>query len=73
MRWFDAHPDDKHTAISLETAHPAKFPDEIKKVVGKEPDAPLSLLEVEQKPEHYDTIEVRYDAFKQYLMEKYAK
>ncbi len=73
MRWFDAHPSDNHTAVCLETAHPAKFPDEVKKALGKEPAAPGSLLEVEAKPEHYDTIEVRYDAFKQYLMEKYAK
>lgn len=71
MRYLNRHPSDTHTAISLETAHPAKFPDEVKKAVGLEPEVPNSLREVEQKSEHYDTIPVQYDAFKAYLMEHY--
>jgi threonine synthase len=60
-----------HTAVSLETAHPAKFPDEVKKATGVEPEVPPSLAAIEDKAERYDTIEVSYDAFKDYLLKRY--
>ena len=73
MRYLNANPKDTHTAICLETAHPAKFPDEVKKASGEEPKAPQSLIDVEKKTERYDTVEVRYDAFKAYLKGRYGK
>jgi threonine synthase len=58
--------------ISLETAHPAKFPEEINRLIGLDPPLPQSLLGIEDKPEHLGTIENDYGAFKAYLVENYG-
>ena len=57
--------------ISLETAHPAKFPEEITKIIGIDPDLPKSLEDLDDKKEYVDRIELSYPAFKKYLREKY--
>lgn len=54
--------------ISLETAHPAKFPDSIIENIGIAPELPASLQGIEEKPEKYDTIEGNYAAFKDFLL-----
>ena len=59
------------TAVSIETAHPAKFPDEIEKLLGFSPEVPASLSEVEKKPEHYLTLPADYAAFHKLLLDKY--
>ena len=64
--------DATETAVSLETAHPAKFPDEVKRATGVEPKVPPSLAALDGKDEQYDTIEVSYPAFKDYLMKRYS-
>lgn len=74
MEYLEAHPE-MNTAeqlfISLETAHPAKFPEEITKIIGIDPDLPKSLENLDDKPEFVDQIELSYAAFKDYLVEKY--
>jgi threonine synthase len=72
-RYLDSHPSEDVTAISLETAHPAKFPDEVRQATGVEPDVPKSLKDIEDKPESFERMDVDYDRFKSYLMEKYAR
>ncbi|MCP4679829.1 MAG: threonine synthase [Deltaproteobacteria bacterium] len=73
-RYLDLHPEDKkHVAISLETAHPAKFPEEIEAINGIDPPVPPSLEGLEEKPEHYKEIDVDYAAFKSYLQKEYGK
>ncbi len=68
------HPQDRNTtAISLETAHPAKFPDEVRALTGVEPEVPPSLRGIEEMPEHYEELEVDYPAFKQYLLKEYVR
>jgi len=57
--------------VSLETAHPAKFPKEINKILGFDPELPPSLEGLEEKKEQYDHIENSYKAFKKYLVSKY--
>jgi threonine synthase len=57
--------------ISLETAHPAKFPEQIRAILDLDPILPFSLEGIEAKPESYDPIENNYQAFKSYLKEKY--
>jgi len=57
--------------VSLETAHPAKFPEEIEKILGFDPELPPSLLNLEIKPESYDHIENEYLSLKEYLKENY--
>ncbi|MCL6466408.1 MAG: threonine synthase [candidate division WOR-3 bacterium] len=54
-------------AIAIETAHPAKFPEEIKSLLGIEPEPPEALLGLDTKPENYETGPADYDWFKDYL------
>jgi threonine synthase len=71
-RFLEASPgDDKYTIISLETAHPAKFPDEIRAITGVEPPLPPSLEGLEDLEEKYEDLDVDYDSFKDYLQRKY--
>lgn len=53
--------------ISLETAHPAKFPEAIVSNIGIDPKLPKSLEGIEDKPESFDHIPAQYSAFKEYL------
>ena len=55
------------TAISLETAHPAKFPEEIRALIQVEPEAPQSLQGLDQRTEHYREMASDYRAFKDFL------
>ena len=55
--------------ISLETAHPAKFPDAIIENIGIDPQLPASLQGIEAKPEKFDTMAGNYAAFKEYLLQ----
>ncbi len=57
--------------ISLETAHPAKFPEEINRLLGFDPDLPPSLQGIEEKEESYGNMRNEYDEFKKHLMEGY--
>ncbi|MEA3478531.1 MAG: threonine synthase, partial [Bacteroidota bacterium] len=57
--------------VSLETAHPAKFPEEINKILGVDPELPPSLEGLEGKKEQFDYLENDYEAFKKYLLDKY--
>jgi threonine synthase len=59
-------------AVVLETAHPAKFPDEIERLLGFSPAVPPSLATVEKLPEEYDRMPVDYDQFWKYLLTHYA-
>jgi threonine synthase len=70
LRYLDAFPDDvapDQVCVSLETAHPAKFPQEIRKILGFDPELPPSLEGLDAKPEHYDHLTNDYAEFKQYL------
>jgi threonine synthase len=67
-------PDDaEHLCVSLETAHPAKFPDEIERTIGVTPAVPASLAEIESKPETYPTMSAEYDAFRALLFERFGR
>jgi threonine synthase len=73
MRFFEAHPEVANlTAISLETAHPAKFPEEIRAVTGKEPPLPPSLQGLDSKAEQFVELATEYDEFKAYLLKEYS-
>ena len=54
-------------AISLETAHPAKFPDELIAQTGVDPELPPSLAGLEGLPETYGSLDVDYPAFRDEL------
>ena len=55
-------------AVVLETAHPAKFPGEIRSLLGFEPATPLSLAKIDQLPESFKRIDADFSVFKDYLM-----
>ena len=57
--------------ISLETAHPAKFPEEINHLLGFDPELPPSLQGIEEKAESYGTMKNDYSAFKAHLVNQY--
>jgi len=58
--------------ISLETADPAKFPEEIERTLGLKPKIPESLKSIESKKEHYLTIDADYEQFKKHLILMHA-
>ena len=50
--------------VSLETADPAKFPDEIKELLGIEPKVPKSLAGLDNKKEDFEVVSNSYEEFK---------
>jgi len=61
------------TAIALETAHPAKFPQEVEAITGVDPQLPPSLKGLEDLEENFDSMELSYDDFKHRLSTRYSK
>jgi threonine synthase len=56
-------------SVSLETAHPAKFPDEIMRITGVNPSLPISLSGLQNKDESYKKIENSYEKLKEFLLQ----
>ncbi len=56
--------------ISLETAHPAKFPDEIERVLKLRPSLPLSMSGLETQTETFEIINNAYSDFKKLILNK---
>ncbi len=59
-------------AVSMETAHPAKFPDEVRALCGVEPELPPSLARIEELTEDYPTIDVDYETFRAMVQDWHA-
>ena len=53
--------------ISLETAHPAKFPDEILRILNFMPGPPPSLKKLAELDEDYHFMENDYSLFRDYI------
>jgi threonine synthase len=58
--------------VSLETAHPAKFPEEIKRLLDFDPELPPSLQGIEDKEESYGRMRNEFAAFKEHLLKGYG-
>ena len=58
-------------AVSVETAHPAKFPEEIRQLPGVDPPLPPSLAGLESKPEEYGHLTLQYEPFRDLLKERF--
>jgi threonine synthase len=58
---------DKTLAVSLETAHPAKFPEEIEKLLGFTPELPTSMKDIDQRQGSAVAMTNNYNNFKNYL------
>jgi threonine synthase len=59
-------------AVTLETAHPAKFPDEIREILNIDPELPASLIGLEEREEFCSALENNYTEFKKYLISNYS-
>jgi threonine synthase len=60
-------------AVSIETAHPAKFPEEIQALLGIDPAPPPSLAGIESKPEQYGHLTTDYSPFRELLKERFLR
>ena len=66
--WTAQEPLGNTPAVIVETANPAKFPGEVQKVVGWEPDVPANMLASLRLPEDFDRMNADYEKFKAYLL-----
>ncbi len=71
-RYLEAEPWPGGLCVSLETAHPAKFPEEIRAILGFDPPLPPSLEGLESRPESYERMGNDYGAFRERLQAGYA-
>ena len=60
-------------AVSIETAHPAKFPEEIQALLGIDPELPPSLVGIEARPEQYGRLTTAYEPFRDVLKERFLR
>jgi threonine synthase len=70
--WLAVEPLGGAPAVIIETANPAKFPEEVEKVVGWPPDVPPAMTAAIQLPEDFDRMGADYETFKNYLVKKHA-
>lgn len=68
LDWTAQEPLCNTPAVIVETANPAKFPVEVQKVVGWEPDVPANMLASLKLPEDYDRMGTDYGQFRDYLL-----
>ena len=69
--WLEIEPLGDLPAVILETADPAKFPEEVEKVVGWPPDIPAAMEITNKLPEDFDRMDGDYEKFRQYLVQKH--
>ncbi|MCX5837311.1 MAG: threonine synthase, partial [Deltaproteobacteria bacterium] len=58
---------DKPLCISLETAHPAKFPDDIRELLGIDPELPPGMKDIDERSGEPVLLSNDYGAFRKYL------
>jgi threonine synthase len=73
LDWQEVEPLGNAPAVILETADPAKFPEEVEKIVGFAPDVPPGMTARNEMPEDFDRMGTDYDAFRKYLLEKHPQ
>lgn len=69
LELYLAEQDDKLLCISLETAHPAKFPEEIKAMLNIFPELPSSMQDLDKKSGVAQPMTNEYDKLKAYLQQ----
>jgi len=70
--WLTTEPLNGLPAVILETADPAKFPEEIEKTIGFAPDVPPAMTAAIQLPEDFDRLGADYGKFREYLLQKHT-
>ncbi|MCX6326626.1 MAG: threonine synthase [Bacteroidia bacterium] len=71
FRFYKNYNSEKQLCISLETAHPAKFPEEIRQIINVDPILPPSLIGLAEKTESYFSLENDYERFKALILKYY--
>jgi len=72
LDWNAVEPLGQGPAVIIETANPAKFPEEVEKVVGWPPDVPENMLAALKLPEDFDRMGADYAKFRDYLLRAHA-
>jgi threonine synthase len=72
LDWQAVEPLGDAPAAIIETANPAKFPEEIHKMMTWSPDIPPKMEEALKLPEDFDQMDADYGKFKAYLIERHA-
>jgi threonine synthase len=72
LDWISVEPLGDSPAAIIETANPAKFPEEVQKVVGWPPDVPDNMLAALRLPEDFDRLGADYAGFKEYLLRAHS-
>ena len=71
-QYFRDHPEQRdRLTVCIETAHPAKFPDEIRAIVGVDPAAPASIADLDERQEDYGRISSDYAALRDWLLSRF--
>jgi threonine synthase len=72
LDWNAVEPLGEGPAVIVETANPAKFPEEVEKVVGWPPDVPENMKAALKQPEAFDRMGADYEKFREYLIREHA-
>ncbi len=75
QRDFLANPEDgipDQLSVSLETAHPAKFPLQIKEILNITPPLPDSLTDIKNQTEEYVSLNNDYESLRDFLQKNYT-
>jgi threonine synthase len=72
LDWIVVEPLGDAPAVIVETANPAKFPEEIQKMMTWSPDVPPKMEAALKLPEDFDRMGADYEKFKAYLIQKHA-
>lgn len=72
LDWLAVEPLGDAPAVVVETANPAKFPEEVEKVVGWPPDVPPAMAAAIKLPEDFDRMGADYEKFRAYLLQHHA-
>jgi threonine synthase len=70
--WQETEPLGDLPAVILETANPAKFPEEIERMMGWSPDIPPVMEITNKLPEDFDRMGADYETFRRYLLARPA-
>jgi threonine synthase len=69
--WLEIEKLNGAPAVILETANPAKFPEEIQKMMNWSPDVPPAMEAALKLPENCDRMEANYEKFREYLIKRH--
>jgi threonine synthase len=69
--WLKTESLDDLPAVILETANPAKFPEEIEQTIGFAPDVPSAMTAAIKLPEDFDRMGADYENFREYLIQRH--